>query len=193
MLRSDPVGAADTAWYVVVDLASGRWLSVQPAQRRYVEVTAEDDDAPARRPSPGAAAPPISARPLGLTKTLAGVRAEGFEVRAESGITRGWMTTDRDLGSLVRALDCLAQVWAQPADEGEEMDAEGSLTAHGFPMLVQRVRVMEGDVTGYEIEETVSVERKAVSQTLFAVPAGYRRITFEEMVREAQQRLQQKP
>lgn len=87
-------GVADTTWFGIVDLERGTWVAVQPSRRRYAEVASEDDLAD-QQPKSARAAPTDRARPLGTTRTIAGIRATGYEVRSESQITRGWMAAEQ--------------------------------------------------------------------------------------------------
>jgi hypothetical protein len=179
--------APDTTWSWILDLERGTWLVLQPSRRRYAEI-ASDDEPAGRQPKATRAAPANRARPLGDTRTIAGVRAAGYEVRSEFEIARGWMATQQDLAGIVRAFQKLASMWEEPADPDEEPDAEDLLLAHGFPMLRQTLEVQEGQPGAYEIEETVEVERRAMPAGLFVVPTGYRKVSLEELFAEFQPR-----
>lgn len=180
---------SDTTWYWLIDLERGTWLAMQPSRRRYAELAASDEPTEEPPSTPGRAHRAAEgARPLGATRTFVGVRATGYEVRSESEITRGWMAAQPDLAGLVRAFENLSRMWEESADADQEADAEELLLAHGFPMLRQTLEVQDGQLGGYTIEETVSVERKPMPASLFALPAGYRKVSLEELFAELQRR-----
>lgn len=177
-LRMRQSGGADTSWYWIVDLERGTWLAVQPSRRRYAELTTDAADRQrSTRPSG-------RARPLGSTRTIAGMLATGYEVRSELQIARGWIADERQLNALVTALRKLAAMWDESSETDEEVDPDDLLSAHGFPLLVQKLDVAGGELGTYEIQETVSVERTSMPAALFAVPAGYQKVTIEQLFAE---------
>lgn len=188
-VRSELMGShtSDTAWYSIVDLESGAWRAVQPSQRRYADLASGDGPAD-RQPPSARAAPANRARPLGVTRTVAGMQATGYEVRSEFEITRGWVTAQQDLARLARAFQKLEAMWEESVDADQEPDADELLLVHGFPLLTQTLDVQDDQLGAYKIEETVSVERKAMPASLFAVPAGYRKVTIEELMTAMQPR-----
>lgn len=189
MIRMKRTDVSDTTWYWIIDLERGTWLAVQPSRRRYAELAASDEPAEEPPSTPGRADRAVEgARPLGATRTFIGVRATGYEVRSEFEIARGWMSTQQDLAALARAFQKLGAMWEEPDDPDQGPDAEEILLAHGFPMLTQTLEVEDGQLGGYQIEETVSVERKPMPASLFAVPAGYRKVSLEELLAEMQRR-----
>lgn len=87
--------------------------------------------------------------------------------------------------TLVKAIQKPSDMWGEASDSNQEADPDDLLSVHGFPMLVQTLEVADGELGNYEIQETVSVERKTMPAGLFAVPAGYHKVTLEQLFAEA--------
>lgn len=171
-------------WYWVVDVQSGSSFMIQPSRRRYVAFT--DEAKPGQTPSAAKAAAQRGPRPRPLgARTIEGIRTTGYEVRTESEIARGWVTEQGDLVGVARGLQSFSEKMVEQVGGQLEMDAEDLLLVQGFPMLVQTLEVTEDEIGDYEIMEIVSVERKSLPASLFAVPAGYQKVTWEQLAQEA--------
>lgn len=189
--RSQAVGVQDGP-YTVVDLDKGVFRSVQPSRKTYVEWTAEDlkasmEEMMGRMPSgPEEAdgeeeAPSI--RPLGETKTINGARSAGYEVRSGEKLIWAWVTRDHESAgkAFLRMAEGIEKM--TPMDD-EDRDPVDLYAQYGLPMLTQEIAVYDGEAEGtYEIEEIVAVERQPVPDHLFAVPDGYQKLSWQDMMR----------
>jgi hypothetical protein len=152
--------------YGLLDFGRHVMVMVDPASRAYFEVPL-----PAGAP-PAAGAPGRQlVKPLGQTRKINGINVTGYEVRSSDQIIRAWMTQDfPGLSGTFRT----AAAQMGDHDEGDLEDAAMShLMRHGFPVLM--ITLTDRSL---KIEETVSIERAALSADLFKVPAGFTRQTL---------------
>jgi hypothetical protein len=189
--RTQPMGDSENATYVVVDYATGVFRTVQTAERVYMEWGMEDIERMRQQmqgmrqegmPRP-ASGPEPTLHPLGQTRVINGVRCTGFELRQEGELTRAWVTTEH--GDALRAfLRFSEQVERMnPMEEDAHDDPAELYLRHGLPILTQGVGLLEGDVEGsYDIEEVLSIERTSLPDSLFEPPAGFRKMTMQEMM-----------
>ncbi len=192
--RTQPVGG--NAPYGVADLDRGIFLNVQPDEQVYVEWTLadmQDGMGPMTGPMPKGSenydAPKEDAtiRPLGKTRTINGARTTGYEVRSGEDITWAWVTNEftaatRAFRRMIEDMDKL-----MPGDDDDD-DAMALYAQHGLPMLVQELTVYDGQADGsYEIEEIILVQQESVSDSMFEAPAGYRKMTLQDMMRRMMQ------
>lgn len=164
----------DGQGYVLLDTEEGAVRMVDPAERMYVEMSAEQLDA--TRAGMGATIPggeesEAEVRRLGGSRTVAGRRVDGYEVVESDVVTRAWMASgDEPLGRVMVAITD----WSARLD-GEEADgADARLLELGTPLLTQ---TYDGGWGGgeYHVEETVSITQEPLADELFEVPAGYMR------------------
>jgi hypothetical protein len=145
--------------YAIMDMASGLFRMVQPAERVYVEWTVEEMQqmramAGATPYGEGEApAPAATPRPLGITKVVNGVECAAYEFMAEQ-----------------------ASMWDEEGEE--ELNADKLFSEHGFPMLMQTLSWEED----YEVEEVLAVEPGSVDDAMFQPPSGYRKMTIQDMM-----------
>lgn len=166
----------DGQGYVILDTEEGAMRMVDPAERMYVEMSAEQLEA--MHAGMGAAVPgdeeseaDIAVRRLGESRTVAGRRVDGYEVVESGVVTRAWIASgDEPLGRVMAAIT----EWSARMD-GEEADgADARLLELGTPLLTQ---TYDGGWGGgeYHVEETLSITQEPLADDLFEVPAGYTR------------------
>ncbi len=188
--RSQPAGV-ENGPYSIADLEAGIFRSVQPSEKLYVEWTAEDLEASMEEMMAGMPEVPerdegdaeeASIRPLGVTRAINGVRCTGYEVRDGEQLTWAWVTGEYP--EAMRALQRMMEGIERLSPGDEEDDSDELFLQYGLPMLTQEVTLYNGEAEGaYEIEETLAVEAGPVSDSLFEVPAGYRKMSMQDMMR----------
>jgi len=147
-------GVAEAGEYFIWDLESQMMWLVFPRERAYAEYPAET-----AQPDASSA---TSARPRALgQRTINGMQTTGYEVRTEDSVIRAWMTKDHP---------GLTWSFRRMANEGQGDAAEALLAQYGFPVLVQTLG--RGSLT---IEEVLSIERAALADDMFRVPAGFQK------------------
>ncbi len=128
--------------YAIMDMASGLFRMVQPAERVYVEWTVEEMQqmramAGATPYGEGEApAPAATPRPLGITKVVNGVECAAYEIQTDDKRVVGWLTKEH--GDLLESFRFMAEQASMWDEEGEEeLNADKLFSEHGFPMLMQ--------------------------------------------------------
>lgn len=121
---------------------------------------------------------------LGRTEEVNGFRAEAFAGEAGQEIGLAWCA--EDVTGMRKAMERLgAQL---DMDEEEEYDEgptlEDAFCATGLPVRSQIVR-LDGTMGGlwYNVQEILSLERTSVPDDRFEVPAGYEKVSLEDMWR----------
>lgn len=168
----------------VINLAEGMMYMVMPARQTIMEVAVEEirqlmDAMPTPEPTPE---PEVEA--LDGHRTIHGVRCAGYRLRTADGVTVAWVSdADAELHETYREFaDLVGQM-----DTGEEVDPDLLLAPYGFPMLSYKIGGSE-----VQIEETLSVERSAVAESVFALPEGYQRVSMADMMRQQLEQMQRK-
>lgn len=187
MLRSTAPGMmADTEGYVLVDYEKGVYRLVQPDQRLYVEWTTDPDETQNLELEGEIADEASDARiePLGESRVINGIRCSGYRSSDESGtVAVAWLTTD--LEDLKASFVRLAQLSESMGDEEEDAPVDRMLR-YGFPVLTI---ALEGDwEPEFSMAELVSIERSPLSDDLFEPPAGFTKISMQEMMRQQMER-----
>jgi hypothetical protein len=197
--RSQPEGEGQP--YMIADVEAGVFRSVQPAEQMYVEWTKEDlqesmQDMMGQMPEGYEAeddegsAPTV--RPLGKTRSINGFRCEAYEVRTRDKLIWAWVTEDHP--DAMRAFERMAEGVKEmdPMAESEN-DPEDIYLQYGLPILTQEVGMWDGELSDqYDIEEVVSIERESVPDSMFEVPAGFRKMTMQDMMKGMMQQPQQR-
>lgn len=168
--------------YTVMDLDRRSYLAVQPSAQVYVMWSGDSADAFFADADAAADSADANLRENGRTRTINGFQATGWETRDEDGITVAWLSPRPDNLRLFFAE--LARATRSPAGEGgDQVDAVMTgLTRHGFPVLIQTLELAGGKTAGeYVVEEVLSWEPRPVADSLFEIPAGYRRGTIEDL------------
>lgn len=176
MVRSD-METDEGPVYAMMDLEQGIMRMVQPSQSMYIEMTKQDlERMKSMMPDMGgAASSQPEPRETGLTKTINGMSCVAYDMDTDEGTTRVWVSKDNP--QLVEAFAGLMEGVSAMAMDDEETDESALVAQYGFPVLTLRI----GDDT-YDIEEVVSVDHQSVGDELFAVPAGYRKMTMADMM-----------
>jgi hypothetical protein len=187
MLRSTAPGmGADTEGYVLVDYENGVYRLVQPDQRLYVEWATDPDEAQHLELEGEIPDEASEARiePLGESRVINGIRCSGYRSSDESGtVAVAWLTTD--LEDLKASFVRLAQLSESMGDEEEDAPVDRMLR-YGFPVLTI---ALEGDwELEFSVAELVSIERSPLSDDLFEPPAGFTKISMQEMMRRQMER-----
>jgi len=188
-------GASEAEGYMVYDLESGTFRLVNPQERTYLEYSRADMEEQQRRTqqmmaqfgadmaemetemddgSDGGRRPEA----LGRSEVINGFQTAAYEVRANGQFGRGWCAADDS--RLVQSFEALAAQAASFEDEEEGSDLEDLLCEGQLPI---RVHTFDPSLGDYGIDEIVAIDRTSVSDELFAIPAGYKRISMEEMWR----------
>lgn len=153
--------------YGLLDFGRRVMVMVDPGSRAYFEVPL-----PAGAPSSTATAPGSQlVKPLGQTRKINGINVTGYEVRSSDQIIRAWMT--QDFPGLTGMFRTAAAQMGDPGDDDPDDAALSQLMRHGFPVLM--ITLTDRSL---KIEETVSIERAALSADLFKVPAGFTKQTI---------------
>jgi hypothetical protein len=150
------------------------WI-LNEEERSYIEVRTmggHGGELPDSLPSPEE----IQFRPTGKTRSILGYRTEQYV--AEDGERRIeiWGTTG--LQSLASALKQVFES-AQDDDAGTWND---QLAARGIFPMVSRI-LLQGQVV--ESSEVRRIVRKPVADTLFELPAGYRKVSVDALFEES--------
>jgi hypothetical protein len=153
--------------YALLDFGRHVMVMVDPASRAYIEMPL-----PAGAPPQAATAPGRQlVKPLGQTRKINGINVTGYEVRSSDQIIRAWMT--QDFPGLTGTFRTAAAQMGDHDEDDPDDAAMSQLMRHGFPVLM--ITLTDRSL---RIEETVSIERAALSADLFKVPAGFTRQTL---------------
>lgn len=198
--RSQPQGESEDAPYVIVDYGRGVFQTVQPSERTYIEWTRQDIEQvqadmmgqgprqllerPGKRPS---------IRATGETRMIRGVRCAGYEVRTDEQLVVAWVTADH-AGALRAFQGFMREVERMnPRREVREIEPAELFMERGLPMLTQDLGLYADEADGeYDVEEVLTIEAQPLPDGLFEPPAGYRRVSAKEMMREVLQRMQER-
>lgn len=213
-LRMEGLSGRNAGGYVIMDLAKNVSFVVMPQDKKYLEWSSADMKAmsskmaevrkqmkerlaglpPEQRKQVEAmmkkmgggseeAAPKVTVKPLGQTRTINGMRTTGYEVRAGGETTEAWMTQEHP--ALLNTFKAMEKNQEQmvPPQQRRTMRARAALAEHGLPVLTQTL----GEY-GYHIQELLSVQKQSVADAQFSPPAGFKKETGREMMREGMQR-----
>lgn len=172
-------GEASSYW--ISDSRTGVFWSVSPSQRVYTEMTPEDfkklrgDDSAAQ----GTTEAPPKLEPLGTTKAIAGFRCAGYRYTSDGESSIAWLS--KDLADVATAYQRMAALWMSTAGAKGAANPLTVLTRLGFPCLVQSLETHEGEPGAtYSVTELLSVERKALPDDRFVLPAGFRKMALPQ-------------
>ncbi len=163
--------------YVIMDLGQGVIRMFQPTEKMYIEWTKEEiQQMQEMVPDVGGAAEESEPRETGLSRSINGMTCVAYDIETDEGTTRAWVSKENR--ELVDAFAELTEAVTAMAMEEGETDESLLVAKYGFPVLIQRL-----GYDMYEIEQTVSVDRRSVSEDLFATPADYTKMTMADMMR----------
>jgi len=149
----------DDKGFGLVDFGRQTMTVIDPVRKMYFEVPLPAGEQTATPP-----AGTYTIKPLGKTKTINGMNATGYEVRAKDQIVRAWMTKDfPGLTGVFRAFASKMRGNDDPEDA-----AVAELMKFGFPVLI--ITLTDRSV---RYDETVSIERATLNADLFKVPTGF--------------------
>jgi len=186
-------GEGEGEAYMIYDLESGTYRLVNPQERTYLEYGRADMEEQQREAEEMMAGLGVDMadmaaesdmesdnnerfEALGRSAVINGFQTKAYEASANGRIGRGWCAKDES--TLVKSFEALA---AQAAAEEEDgSDIEDLLCEGQLPVLVQ---VFDSYAEMYDVSELVAIERTPVSDELFTIPAGYKRVSMEEMWR----------
>ena len=193
MLRAESGGDDGGFGYFLVNAKETAVTLVNPGEKYYVKWTREDMDGLLADMGldPSATEPAAERRQapriqsMGTAREINGVRAEAYRVEEDEAVTIGWVTDEygelrASLKSIVERLEAM-----NTEDDDSDSEADDLLWEKGVPVLIQTVGWGEGlsgpSVSSYEVQETISVERKSLSADLFKVPADYSEKSLAEL------------
>lgn len=153
--------------YALMDFTRRAISMIDAESRSYFEMALPAGAQPQTQPGTSRA----TVKALGVTKKINGVNVTGYEVRSPDQIIRAWVTTD--FPGLNGTLRSMAAHFRTEESEDPDDAAMAALMAKGFPVLV----ITLTDRT-LRMEETVSIERSAMSPDMFKVPAGFTKRTM---------------
>jgi hypothetical protein len=151
-----------------------RMASLPPEQRKQVEAMMKN----LKKPSADPPVAKINLVDLDRERTVNGMEAEGFQVKAGDNVLVGWITEDHPgLAEALRTVQKRMQKMTPANLRGGET-ARAAFLDKGLPVMVQSV-----DPKNYRIEEIVSVAPGAIDAALFALPADYAKTTGREALK----------
>lgn len=177
LIRSDATGEDGVAW-VIMDVKSGTIQVVQPEERMVMEMTAADMErmsAMAGAMGGGAAETPDVVE-TGLSREINGWSCLAYDVMTMDETTRVWVSNDDP--RLAAAYKAFGEGMSKMGMGDDEVDAEFFVVQYGFPILTQRL-----GYDTYDVDEVLSFQRGGVSDDVFEVPEGYRKINMAQMMR----------
>jgi hypothetical protein len=164
------IDSTEAGNYTVLDFQRGVFRMVRPADRTYVETTADQlrELARATQDSLGARQSSAVLQPLGQTRRLLGVQCEGYRIQASDRATVAWVSdafgdlaqTFRQFGAYTRSL---------AGADGQ--DPTELLAEKGYPVVVTTLTT-DGEIS---VQEVTMVRAEAVPDARFAAPAGFTR------------------
>jgi len=115
-------------------------------------------------------------------RTVAGFASAGYRIEVGDAVKLTWTSTDlRDAGESFRKIGTYARTMSFGSEEDPDEEAmarvvSALLSETGFPLFMMTL-----DDEKFSINETLSVERTAVDDGLFAAPEGFFRVPVEQM------------
>ncbi|MGD9763777.1 MAG: hypothetical protein AB7V27_08705 [Candidatus Binatia bacterium] len=160
-------------------LLKERLPSLPPDQRKQAEAVLKRIDPDANVPTSA-----LQPKALDQTKTVHGMKAEGYRIKDGDTTVVGWITQDQP--ELTQALRLLTERMQkqQLAPGGPQKTVREILQGKGLPVLVQTV---EPDV--YRIEEIISVDQKPLAADLFTVPKDFKKTSGSEVLNKIPDKL----
>lgn len=152
--------------YVLMDAATGMMQMVMPAQRTYTEVSLRDRP-PAEQEEDS---DQTEIEPLGRTQVIGGLRCTGYRVTDGDDVSIMWTTSDPAFRDVFQT-----QMRMVPDDPGV-IRVRSLLARYGYPVMTQEVK-QDGS---YRVE-VWSLEPRRQADSLFAIPAGFRKKTVPGM------------
>ena len=158
-LRID-LNAATGGMYIITD--SGVAKMVMPAQHMYLEPPMPKvNDAAAGK------AKKASIKATGKKETIAGYQCEHYLITAEDGQYDACFSNQ--LGKFMAPMNPMMS-------SAKRGDVLSELGGSGFPLKVQKVN-------GETVLEVTKVDKKALSEEMFSIPAGYQRMDLGAMMK----------
>lgn len=149
--------------YMLIDVATATLRTVSPKRRGYYEVSLRGAPTPS---GAGEESEALRVEPLGRTQVIGGLRCTGYRVTQGDVVSHVWTTADPDFRELVTS-------WLRMAsDEDAAVQQTRALLARYGAAVMSQEFDEDG---GYRIE-VWSLERKALPDSLFAVPAGFTKL-----------------
>jgi len=113
----------------------------------------------------------------GKKKNINGFMCEQYIEKNGNKTSEYWITKEISLkeifGDYVKSLSSLDFM-----DPGEDKSMESLFAINGFPILS-----IDRDEYGTQMEEVLKIEKKKLDSKLFSVPAGYKKVTMQDMMR----------
>jgi hypothetical protein len=186
-------GEGEEEAYMIYDLERGTYRLVNPQERTYLEYSRADMEEQQRKAEEMMAGLGVdmaeieadmegepdggtTVEALDATAVINGFQTVGYEARMAGRVGRGWCAKDES--ALIKSFEALAAQAFSEEDEGS--DIEDLLCEGQLPILVQ---VFDSYAESYDVTEIMAIDRTVVSDELFEVPTGYKRVTMEEMWR----------
>lgn len=181
-LAMRPTGGGPEAQYMLVDLEGGVMRMVIPQMSAYAEWSFNARDSTGASGAEGSAAGP-TVTPLGKRQTVNGMpcslyRAQASDEVAVACIAAGYRDVSDAMRAMARGMSDMAG-----GDQAGQVDLLDSLGRYGFPVRVQDVSLTDGRPTQFEVDDVVTVERKTLADSTFRPPAGYLKMTLQDLLR----------
>ncbi len=187
MMRVDGGLDEEMPGYAILDFGAGSFSLVNPAEQMVLEMTREDFEQMKEMMTEDEEAQPRArpqVRPLGRAKEINGMRAVAFEIKSEEQTTIAWVTKDlSDLVEVFLELESRMKSMGMFEEDDEDTETFMLLAEHGFPVVEQTLTKYPWGEFAYEISAVISVERKSLSNDMFAIPEGFERHSILEMMR----------
>ncbi len=155
------------AGYMLMDVGTGMIQIVMPAQRSYTEASLRDKAPPEQEEESDQ--PEIE--PLGRTQVIGGLRCTGYRVTEADGVSIVWTTTDPAFRNMFQT-----QMRIADDDDAGVKRIRSLFARYGYPVMTQQVE----EDGSYRVE-LWSLEQRRQPDSLFAIPAGFRKTTVPGM------------
>lgn len=203
-------GSGGGQGFILMDAGSRTTWIVNPADRSYITVNADEAEAAAEEAAKtaeemmakmgldpeelreqaeamgemeeeGGETGTPTVRPLGKTEEINGFRASGFEAVLGDEIAIGWCA--EDASGILKTMEMLAKQAGMEEDEELESGSDmQELVCRGkLPVKVQVFSPSR--MNSYVMEEIVAVEATSVSDERFSLPDGYTERKLSDMWR----------
>ncbi len=151
------------AGYMLINVGTGMMQMVMPAQRTYTEASLRGT--PSQADEEDSSEPEIE--PLGRTQVIGGLRCTGYRVTDEDEVSIMWTTSDPAFRDVFET-----QMKIVSDDDAGVKRIRSLLARYGYPVMTQQVE----EDGSYRVEVS-SLERRPQADSLFAIPAGFRKTT----------------
>ncbi len=185
--RMRMAGESEDEGFMLFDFQNGTYQIVNPQEQTYLEFS-RDEMEQQRRASEDMLAQvgvnpeetgemsegEVKVQALGLTEHINGFQASAYEADDGERIGRGWCAEDE--AELVKTFEAFETQASFDEEEGD--DFESLLCEGRVPILLQ---VFEPFLGSYDVTEILAIDRSGVSDSLFEIPAGFKRVSMGEM------------